>query len=43
MTMCLTHADFVNATIAPGTVSENGVKLGLKDGMSGVQALNLIR
>ena len=43
MTMCLTHADFVNATIAPGTVSDNGAKLGLADGMTGVEALNLIR
>ena len=43
MTMCLTHADFVDATIVPGTVSENGLKLGLKDGMSGIDALNLIR
>ena len=43
MTMCLTHADFIDATIAPGTISENGIKLGLKDGMPGMQALNLIR
>ena len=43
MTMCLTHSDFLEATIAPGTVSEKGAKLGLTDGMSGVEALNLIR
>lgn len=43
MSMCLTHADFIAATITPGTISENGIKLGLKDNMSGIQALNLIR
>ena len=66
MTMCLTHADFLEATVSttracdpevspsdrsaalwsqvrPGSVSESGVKLGLKDGMPGIEALNLIR
>jgi hypothetical protein len=43
MTMCLTHSDFLDATIAPGPVSEKGAKLGLTDGMSGVEALNLSR
>ena len=43
MTLCITHADFLDATVKEGSVSEQGVELGLKDGMSGREALELIR
>ena len=43
MTLCLTHADFLTATIKDGSGSKAGHERGLRDGMSGVEALNLIR
>lgn len=43
MTPCLTHAEFVRASIKEGTVSALGAELGLRAGMSGAAALQLIR
>ena len=43
MTLCVTHADFLDATIKPGSVSDLGLGLGLKDGLAGRAALELIR
>jgi uncharacterized protein YunC (DUF1805 family) len=43
MTLCMTHADFLTATVKEGSVSKAGRELGLRDGMGGEEALNLIR
>jgi uncharacterized protein YunC (DUF1805 family) len=43
MTPCLTHAEFLEATIKEGSVSQLGMELGLREGMNGAAALQLIR
>lgn len=43
MTPCLTHAEILGAMMKEGSVSQLGMELGLREGMNGAAALQLIR